>query len=291
MYRKWTLRYFLSHGPAQAKDFAWWSGLTLQEAQRGLEMSQGELLRETIAGKTYWRSPNGDGEQPGGPKALLLSIYDEYIIAHGDRSALDAERHIERLISMGSALSSVLILDGGIAGTWKRTLRKAQVAQLPGEEPKRLSYHFNRRLSTNFRRYINDRRPRAVSRDLLEKPDSSILDTAPVNGFNSKSSFNTLFIEAYGMTPREFKVECRGSGKIYENMKKTAKLRKKRFQHGESELTRFRWPLLFRWRGPLRILKNISSEEGLKRQRGQSPPRSRQGDRLLIQRSRVEPRQ
>ncbi len=57
-------------------------------------------------------------------------------------------------------------------------------------------------------------------------------------------------------------------------MKKTAKLRKKRFQHGESELTRFRWPLLFWWRGPLRILKNTSSEEGLKRQRGKSPPRS-----------------
>jgi len=114
---EWTFRYFLSHGPAQAKDFAWWSGLTLQEAQRGLEMLDGKLLRETIDGKTYWRSPNGDGAKPGGPKALLLSIYDEYTIAYRDRGALGAERYIERLISMGNALTSVLVLDGSIAGT------------------------------------------------------------------------------------------------------------------------------------------------------------------------------
>jgi hypothetical protein len=124
---QWTLRYFLSHGPAQPKDFAWWSGLTLQEAQRGLEMLNGKLLRETIGGKTYWLSPNGPVQKPAGPEALLLSIYDEYTIAYRDRSAPDGEGHIERFISMGNALNSVLVLDGSIAGTWKRILRKGRV--------------------------------------------------------------------------------------------------------------------------------------------------------------------
>jgi hypothetical protein len=127
---QWTLRYFLSHGPAQAKDFAWWSGLTLQEAQRGLAMQDGKLLRETIAGKSYWRSPDGQtpgGKKPGAPVALLLSIYDEYTIAYRDRSALGAERHLERLISMGNALTSVLVLDGSIAGTWKRVFARDRV--------------------------------------------------------------------------------------------------------------------------------------------------------------------
>jgi hypothetical protein len=129
---RWALRYFLGHGPAQAKDFAWWSGLTLQEAQRGIELAKGSLLRETIDGKTYWRSPGGDGQEPNGEKpggggALLLSIYDEYTIAYRDRGALGDGRHLERLISMGNALTSVLILDGIIAGTWKRVLAKAKV--------------------------------------------------------------------------------------------------------------------------------------------------------------------
>jgi hypothetical protein len=107
--------------PAQARDFAWWSGLTLQEAQHGIELAKGSLLRDTIDGKTYWRSPGGDGQEPDGG-ALLLSIYDEYTIAYRDRGALGTERHLERLISMGNALTSVLVLDGIIAGTWKRVL-------------------------------------------------------------------------------------------------------------------------------------------------------------------------
>jgi hypothetical protein len=130
---RWTLRYFLGHGPAQAKDFAWWSGLTLREAQRGIELAKGSLLRETIDGNTYWRSPGGDGREPdggrpgGGGGALLLSIYDEYTIAYRDRGALGDGRRLERLISMGNALTSVLILGGIIAGTWKRVLARAGV--------------------------------------------------------------------------------------------------------------------------------------------------------------------
>jgi hypothetical protein len=130
---RWAQRYFLGHGPAQAKDFAWWSGLTLREAQRGIELAKGSLLRETIDGNTYWRSPGGHGPEPdrgrpgSGGGALLLSIYDEYTIAYRDRGALGDGRHLERLISMGNALTSVLILDGIIAGTWKRLLARAGV--------------------------------------------------------------------------------------------------------------------------------------------------------------------
>ena len=80
-----------------------------------------------------------------------------------------------------------------------------QLARALGVEPRRLSYHFKTRCGTNFRGYINDLRLRAVCRDLLESPDSSILDLAFKNGFNSKSSFNMLFLKAYGLTPREFR--------------------------------------------------------------------------------------
>ncbi len=124
---QWTLRYFLSHGPAQAKDFAWWSGLTLQEARRGLEMTAGRLRREAVNGYTYWLSPNTAVDRARKPEALLLSLYDEYTIAYRDRSAQDAERRLERLISMGNTISSVMVLDGRIAGTWKRALGKARV--------------------------------------------------------------------------------------------------------------------------------------------------------------------
>ncbi len=124
---QWTLRYFVSHGPAQLKDFAWWSGLTLQDAQQGLDLAVPHLAREIIDGKTYWLSPNAITVKPEAPSALLLSIYDEYTIAYKDRSALGGERYLERLLSMGNALTSVLILGGKIAGTWKRVLKNGRV--------------------------------------------------------------------------------------------------------------------------------------------------------------------
>ena len=86
-----------------------------------------------------------------------------------------------------------------------------QLARALGVEPRRLSYHFKTRCGTNFRGYINDLRLRAVCRDLLESPDSSILDLAYKNGFNSKSSFNMLFLKAYGLTPREFRSRGKNS--------------------------------------------------------------------------------
>jgi len=84
-------------------------------------------------------------------------------------------------------------------------LTLGKLARMIGEDPKRLSYHFKTSLSTNFRGYINGLRLKAVCRDLVEKPHSTILTIAFENGFNSKSSFNTLFNETYGITPREYR--------------------------------------------------------------------------------------
>src|SRR5436190_10253869 len=35
-----ALRYFASHGPAQIRDFAWWSGLTIADAKAGVAMAR-----------------------------------------------------------------------------------------------------------------------------------------------------------------------------------------------------------------------------------------------------------
>jgi len=84
-------------------------------------------------------------------------------------------------------------------------LTLGKLARMLGEDPKRLTYHFKACMSTNFRGYLNDLRLKAVCRDLVGKPDSTILMIAFENGFNSKSSFNTLFSKTYGVTPREYK--------------------------------------------------------------------------------------
>ncbi len=116
--------YFTSHGPAQLKDFAWWSGLSVKDARLGLELAKSKLKEEIIEQKSYWFSLDTKILQSKISKAFLLSIYDEYTIAYKDRSALGDGRYFEKLIAMGNALTGVIILEGQIAGTWKRVIQK-----------------------------------------------------------------------------------------------------------------------------------------------------------------------
>lgn len=122
-----TKRYFTSHGPAQLKDFAWWSGLTIKDAQEGIGMIKSQLLEEIIDGKSYWFTQKPNTIKPKSPKTFLLSIFDEYTIAYKDRAALGGEKYVKKFLSMGNALTAVIILDGKIIGTWKRTIQKNTV--------------------------------------------------------------------------------------------------------------------------------------------------------------------
>jgi hypothetical protein len=120
-------KYFSSHGPAQLEDFAWWSGLTTREANVALDSIGSKLNQETIGTKKYWFHNRRGAKIRQPPLALLLSVYDEYTIAYKDRSDISEARDIERMISMGNALTAVIILNGKVAGTWKKTVKKNNV--------------------------------------------------------------------------------------------------------------------------------------------------------------------
>src|SRR5947207_9685557 len=49
-------RYFNSHGPATIKDFAWWSGLTVSDGKKGVELIGSYLVNEKVEGETFWFS-------------------------------------------------------------------------------------------------------------------------------------------------------------------------------------------------------------------------------------------
>ena len=121
--KKITLRYFTSHGPAQQKDFSWWSGLAEKDAENAIELIGSHLDRKIVNGKEYWFAPREPGEIPDPPTALLLSVYDEYTIAYKDRSDLSEAREIERMIARGNSFPAVLILDGKVAGTWNKRMK------------------------------------------------------------------------------------------------------------------------------------------------------------------------
>ena len=120
-------RYFKSRGPATVQDFAKWSGLMVTDARAGLEAVSAQLQPEVVEGRTYWSSATARPPGEASPTAHLLSIYDEYISAYRDRGAHGGPEVGARLIALGNALNYVIVVQGRIVGTWRRTLGKKAV--------------------------------------------------------------------------------------------------------------------------------------------------------------------
>ena len=120
-------RYFVSRGPVTVQDFAKWSGLTLTDAKRGLAAVSAQLRQEVVDGQACWFSTSTPSAQDAPLTAYLLSIYDEYISGYKDRSAIGEAEVDVKLRALGNALSYIIVIDGQIVGTWKRTFRKDAV--------------------------------------------------------------------------------------------------------------------------------------------------------------------
>ena len=117
-------RYFASHGPATARDFSWWSGLSAKEAQQAIDSVRPKLESSTIGGLTHWSSEDSRAGSSKGAAAMLLPNYDEYLIAYKDRAAVvDQSRAANIVARTGGAFANHLILDGRLAGGWSRTIR------------------------------------------------------------------------------------------------------------------------------------------------------------------------
>jgi hypothetical protein len=132
-----TRRYFTSHGPAQLKDFVWWSGLTSADARTGLEMSRHHLAEEEIGGTRYWLAPSARRLRQPRRSAYLLPPYDEFLIAYKDRSA-----SLDPLLWKPGAgrdpYAAPVVLDGRVVGGWRRAFEGDRVA-ITFELPRRLT--------------------------------------------------------------------------------------------------------------------------------------------------------
>lgn len=148
-------RYFASHGPATLRDLVWWSGLRVADARSGLEMAAPALDSMAIAGQTYWEAPVAPRERTPAARAFLLPPYDEYLVGYRDRAAAVDPRDAQGGGWQPSILSSpVIVIDGRVRGTWKRTLEKNAVVLPVAARPK-LTRAERQALAVPARRYAD----------------------------------------------------------------------------------------------------------------------------------------
>ena len=95
-----TVRYVRARGAATAKDLQWWSGLTVAQVRRGLELASDSGETHPVTGPhgeamwmPSWALDVTDAEirQALEPE-LLLPAFDEYLLSYSDRShVMDTE--------------------------------------------------------------------------------------------------------------------------------------------------------------------------------------------------------
>jgi hypothetical protein len=118
-------RYIVGHGPASVRDLAWWSGLTLRDAQRAWDFTRADFAVMQQDGIEY-RFVESD-VPPGKPAVHLLPAFDEYLVGYADRSAMIAPADLRRVIGANGLFKPTVIIGGRVAATWKRELRKDRV--------------------------------------------------------------------------------------------------------------------------------------------------------------------
>jgi hypothetical protein len=123
-----AIRYFRSHGPALVHDMAWWSGLTVTDVRRGVELAGPALEQQTIDGKPYVAVAGGfEPAAIPAPHVLLLSNYDEYLGSYTDYSPV-FDDSLPRGRTIADVLGAhIVVRDGLVVGGWRRAVDRDRV--------------------------------------------------------------------------------------------------------------------------------------------------------------------
>lgn len=136
-------RYFLSRGPATVKDFSTWSGLTVTDCKKGIELVRKKLLQETIGKETYYFDENILKHKKKLPGIYLLPIYDELIMGYKDRTPMLEYRNSMKPSVQKLPYDNMIVSEGQIIGCWRREIKTKLI---------QVEYHFFKTISGNKRK-------------------------------------------------------------------------------------------------------------------------------------------
>jgi hypothetical protein len=144
-------RFFQSHGPATLRDFNWWSGLTIGDGKRGVEMIRAR--REDVEGCVYWSLGAARPARAVDRQAHLLPIYDEYLVSYRDRVAVPHGPSVVPTARSSVTFQHAIVIGGQVAGTWRHAKRSAGGITLAASLLRPIATRERRALDEAARRY------------------------------------------------------------------------------------------------------------------------------------------
>lgn len=117
-------KYFKSHYPATASDFAWWSGLSVVDTKSAIEMIKSNFISEKINSEEYWFPSSFSSPKKFQDTGFLLPAFDEFLISYKDRTAAIILENHGKAFSNNGIFWPTIVINGQVKGTWKREIKK-----------------------------------------------------------------------------------------------------------------------------------------------------------------------
>lgn len=129
-------RFIGSHGPASARDLAWWAGLPLGTARAAVAAAEGRVVAvEDGPDPAHVAAAVPPRRAAFAPRVLALPPFEEYYLSYADRTVPCAPEFLTAVgPSKNGIVRPILVEDGRVVGVWAHSLAVGRHADHPVPE-------------------------------------------------------------------------------------------------------------------------------------------------------------
>jgi len=130
------VRYIASHGPAGARDFAWWAGLPLGVSRAAADAASDRLRVVADEPEPQYVVDGAAPRRSGAaPEVLALPPFEEYYLSYVDRTVPCAPEFLSAIgPSMNGIVRPILVARGEAVGVWTHSVAAGRHADTPVPE-------------------------------------------------------------------------------------------------------------------------------------------------------------
>lgn len=130
-------RYIASHGPAGARDFAWWSGLPLGVSRAAAEAASDRVsvVDEAHGEPVYVAAGPAPRPTAAAHEVVALPPFEEYYLSYADRTVPCSSEFLSRIgPGRNGVVRPVIVARGRIVGVWTHSVAVGRHADEPVPE-------------------------------------------------------------------------------------------------------------------------------------------------------------